>query len=540
MDAPTATPSLDRHAVVDRFGVAVPLADPDSEREQQLLDDLIELQAREALIEARRARTIEQLRALTERRIAATAAARSASSGDNSADARGGATWTPRFTARRELATELATLLRESERAAETRIAHAELLGAQLAETADALERAAITPRHAQLIIDRACDLPADARGEFERLALAAAERMGVGPFARRLRRLRELMHPDPIEQRAEVASAERWVAVEPAADAMAYLTAYLPAVDAVAIHDRVSRIARDLAGEGETRTAAQRRADVFTALLVAGEVPGGTCEVSGSTSQVSGGACEVSGGARELSGSCCGCGAAAHPAGGAGARTPLGHGIRPRVSITVPALTLLARAGAEVPVDRLAAHLEGYGPIDDETAARWAARAPSFRRILTDPHTGAVLSVGRERYAVPADLAAALRVRDDTCRFPGCVRAASSCELDHTVDWAHGGETSADNLAHLCRSHHQLKHRTSWGVKHLGAGRLEWTSPRTRVHVTEPPGFDDPPRVRSTARKATEARPVRSRERRDDGSPPPRPRRQFGPRAPLPDEPPF
>lgn len=517
MDAPTATPSFDRHAVVDRFGVAVPVADPDGEREQQLLDDLIELQARESLIEARRARTIEQLRALTERRVAATAAARSASSGADFADARRGATWTPRFTARRELATELATLLRESERTAETRIAHAELLGAHLSETADALERAVITPRHAQLIIDRACDLPAETRAEFERLALSAAERMGVGPFARRLRRLRELMHPEPIEQRAETASAERWVAVEPAADAMAYLTAYLPAVDAVAIHDRVNDIARHLAGDGETRTAAQRSADVFTALLVAGEVPGGSCDAFG---------CD---------------GAASSPGtSGDSGRVPLGHGIRPRVSITVPALTLLARAGVDVPADARAAHLEGYGPIDDETAARWAARAPSFRRILTDPHTGAVLSVGRERYTVPADLAAALRVRDDTCRFPGCVRAASSCELDHTVDWAHGGATSADNLAHLCRSHHQLKHRTSWGVKHLGAGRLEWTSPRMRVHVTEPPGFDDPPRVRSTVRKATEAIPVGSRERRDDGSPPPRPRRQFGPTAPLPDEPPF
>jgi len=527
MDAPTATPNLDRHALVDRFGVAVPVADPDGELEQMLLDDLIELQAREALIEARRARTIEQLRRLGERRIAARASRSddaAARSERPSADARGTATWNPRFIARRELAAELTTLLRESERTAETRIAHAELLGAQLSETADALARAVITPRHAQLIIDRACDLPVEARAKFERLALSAAERMGVGPFTRRVRRLRELLHPEPLEERAQTAADQRWVAVEPAADAMAYLTAYLPAIDAVAIHDRVSAIARDLAGDGETRTAAQRRADVFMALLVAGEVPGGTCETS------------VTGGDYT-----------ARRAGAAQARVPLGHGIRPRVSITVPALTLLARAGADVPADRRAAHLEGYGPIDDETAARWAARAPSLRRILTDPHTGAVLSVGRERYTVPADLAAALRVRDDTCRFPGCVRVASTCELDHTVDWAHGGPTSADNLAHLCRSHHQLKHRTSWGVRHLGAGRLEWTSPRRRIHVTEPPGFDDPPRARRSTPARDDRRPTpppRDDRRptpppRDDGRPTPPPRR-LPPAKPLPDDPPF
>lgn len=521
MDAPTAAPSLDRYAVVDRFGVAVPLVDPDSELEQQLLDDLIELQAREALIEARRARTINRLRELAERRIAgrrrSVAGLDSADASSRQSDARGGTTWNPAFTARRELATELATLLHESERTAETRIAHAELLGAQLHETADALERAVITPRHAQLIADRACDLPPEARAEFERLAVAAAERMGVAPFARRVRRLRELLHPEPLEQRATTATEGRWVAVEPASDAMAYLTAYLPAVDAMAIYDRVSAIGRDLAGGSETRTAAQRRSDVFTALLVAGEVPGADANVCGG------------GKTRTVEG--------ATGSGAMQAALPLGRGVRARVSITVPALTLLDRVGADVPADRRTAHLEGYGPIDDETAARWAARAPSFRRILTDPHTGAVLSVGRERYTVPADLAAALRVRDETCRFPGCVRAASSCELDHTFDWAYGGDTAADNLAHLCRAHHQLKHRTSWGVKHLGAGRLEWTSPRRRIHITEPFGGDDPPRTRhGDERKA----PPALTPQRDDGSPPKRVRRTFGSTTPLPDDAPF
>lgn len=532
MDAPTAAPSLDRHAVVDRFGVAVPLVDPDSELEQQLLDDLIELQAREALIEARRARTINRLRELTERRIAgrqrSVAGLDSADASSRQSDARGGATWNPAFTARRELATELATLLRESERTAETRIAHAELLGAQLHETADALERAVITPRHAQLIADRACDLPPEARAEFERLAVSAAERMGVAPFARRVRRLRELLHPEPLEKRATTAADGRWVAVEPASDAMAYLTAYLPAVDAVAIHDRVSTIARGLTGDSESRTAAQLRADVFTALLVAGEVPGsdaGSCVADRlraveSQRLTSAGAISVDASGVDAS------------RGG-----PLGRGIRARVSITVPALTLLARVGADVPADRRAAHLEGYGPIDDETAARWAARAPSFRRILTDPHSGAVLSVGRERYTVPADLAAALRVRDETCRFPGCVRAASSCEIDHTVDWAHGGDTAADNLAHLCRAHHQLKHRTAWAVKHLGGGRLEWTSPRRRTHITEPFGGDDPRRTRVDTAPTG---PGKLRSTRDDGSPPKRVRRKFAPTTPLPDDAPF
>ncbi len=130
---------------------------------------------------------------------------------------------------------------------------------------------------------------------------------------------------------------------------------------------------------------------------------------------------------------------------------------------------------------------LEGHGPIDRETALELAASAPSFTRLLTHPETGAVLSVGRASYAVPADLRTWLRVRDGTCRFPGCSRAARSCEIDHTRDWQFGHGTNHDNLAHLCPAHHHLKHQTGWAVRHRGGGVLEWTSPSGHAYTTEP-----------------------------------------------------
>src|SRR5690606_16807608 len=105
---------------------------------------------------------------------------------------------------------------------------------------------------------------------------------------------------------------------------------------------------------------------------------------------------------------------------------------------------------------------------------------------------TGLALSVGRESYTVPSGLRAALARRDATCRFPGCGVAADRADLDHTTDWADGGTTNADNLAHLCRKHHVLKHQTGWSVRRARAvhadgsasdppglgGTLEWTSP--------------------------------------------------------------
>ena len=77
-------------------------------------------------------------------------------------------------------------------------------------------------------------------------------------------------------------------------------------------------------------------------------------------------------------------------------------------------ALAALTMAG----ISDAPATLDGYGPIDPETAARIAVNAPSFTRILVQPETGAVLSVGRNQYRVPADLQRAVRLRDGTCRL--------------------------------------------------------------------------------------------------------------------------
>jgi hypothetical protein len=132
-------------------------------------------------------------------------------------------------------------------------------------------------------------------------------------------------------------------------------------------------------------------------------------------------------------------------------------------------------------------AELDGYGPIDAETARRLAAHAPSFQRILTHPETGAFLSYGRTSYRVPVDLAGYLAVRDGGCRFPGCGRRARHTDLDHTVDWARGGSTSHENLAHLCRKHHRLKHRTRWRMTQEPGGVIRWTSPAGHVLRTHP-----------------------------------------------------
>jgi hypothetical protein len=90
------------------------------------------------------------------------------------------------------------------------------------------------------------------------------------------------------------------------------------------------------------------------------------------------------------------------------------------------------------------------------------------------------------------------LRVRDETCRFPGCSRPAMTSDVDHTQPWADEGTTDCDNLAHLCEPHHRLKHLSQWRVTQEPGGILHWTSPGKRSYRTDPANPIGPPRPRA------------------------------------------
>ena len=83
------------------------------------------------------------------------------------------------------------------------------------------------------------------------------------------------------------------------------------------------------------------------------------------------------------------------------------------------------------------------------------------------------------------------IRVRDLTCRFPGCQQPAEFCDIDHTI--AHPtGPTHPSNLKCLCRKHHLLKTfwtgTGGWADRQLADGTMIWTAP-TRQDVQDGPG---------------------------------------------------
>jgi HNH endonuclease len=141
--------------------------------------------------------------------------------------------------------------------------------------------------------------------------------------------------------------------------------------------------------------------------------------------------------------------------------------------------------------------HLTGYGPITADTARRLAAEeSGTWRRLLTDPDTGALLDISAHRYRPPQRLRDYLAARDDTCAFPTCHQPAHRCQPDHTIPFHQAGPTRRDNLALTCPRHNRAKTTgTGWTYQHNPDGTFTWTTPtghRYTGAATRPE--DDPP----------------------------------------------
>jgi hypothetical protein len=108
---------------------------------------------------------------------------------------------------------------------------------------------------------------------------------------------------------------------------------------------------------------------------------------------------------------------------------------------------------------------------------------------MLADPDSGYLVNVAERQDRPSAALDRVVRARDRVCRFPGCSRPATrgqGTDLDHTIPWPRG-ETTASNLAVLCRHHHLLKHSPGWSTKLHADGVMEWVSPSGKTYRTEP-----------------------------------------------------
>lgn len=303
----------------------------------------------------------------------------------------------------------------------------------------------------------------AEARTRVARLDEELAELAGTVTtvrFRQRARVLRaKIEPPDDVTRRHARALADRRMVVEHAADGMSWVQLFVTSVDAAKIRARLDATAIEVSGHpNEQRSIDQLRADLATDWLT-------------------------------------------------GAGTPTA--VRTEIIVTVPMLTLTGRpgggqgsghgagvrvgAGADSPaptigvVDAEPAELDGVGPIDPATARELFADAPSFLRLAVDPVTSAPLRLDRTRYRVTKAQRRWLALKYGRCTRPGCNRLATAADIDHLVDWAHGGGTDLENLAPTCRPDHCLKHQARFIVSRSRDGSIAWRSPVGFIAETRP-----------------------------------------------------
>lgn len=151
---------------------------------------------------------------------------------------------------------------------------------------------------------------------------------------------------------------------------------------------------------------------------------------------------------------------------------------IHPTIQVTVAATTLTGQ-------DDRPAELDSHGPLHPNTARALAGTTKGWTRLFLNPR-GFVTRT--DTYTPTEPMVRFLRARDQHCRFPGCQAPIHRCEHDHNHDWAQGGTTRLDNLTHLCRTHHTLKHPDNpdlarWTARQTSDHTLQWTDPDGRTH---------------------------------------------------------
>jgi len=330
---------------------------------------------------------------------------------------------------------EIAAVTRQTPRFVQHRIKLAHTLVTRLPLTMAALRAGVIDEYKAHRVAIATEVLSAESAALVEQRVIPRAGNCDAATLNRRLRYAVARVDPAAAAARAEARRAARKVRHIPLDDGAGMLTIQGDVERTQIAHDRLTTLARQLKSAGDDRTMDQLRTDIALDCL------------AGKTLQHT----------------------------------------KVHVYLTIPATTALG-------VDTKPGHLAGYGWLPAQRALELAAHEDAtWQRILTDPATGHVLDVGRNKYRPPAALRDHLRVAFPTCTGPGCRQPSHRCDLDHLVPFP-AGPTTSTNVRPLCRPHHNQKTHGGWRaeISPDGSG-LTWITKHGYRFPYEPEPIADP-----------------------------------------------
>ncbi|WP_221584324.1 HNH endonuclease signature motif containing protein [Microbacterium sp. G2-8] len=440
----------------------------------------------------------------------------------------------------RSMGAEVASALRVSPRTAQARLEEAAELVEGFPATQAALSSGFLTRAHAREIVAAGGHLTGRLRARFERRIIPEAETRTPGQLRRIARALVEQVRPSSFAERHGRARDRRGVFVTDLDDGMSELCAVLPSPLAHGIHDRLTQMGHTVISDRRAAAREKRKEERRLARRQAraaahdGDAPGLSDPAISPHERDDEHATRASAGldagidpdsagappsprptradasveepieervdtrtlshvrADLLSDILVTASPTAHRLHAAGTEATLAE-LRATVQVAIPVaqITTPDTATAAPTIDEAL-------PIDAESARVLAGQASGWDRLFIAVETGDVMRT--DRYQPTAAQRRMLVARDLTCRFPGCNQPARRSDVDHTVDYARGGETRVGNLGHLCRSHHMVKHHSPWSVMQRDGGVFEWTSPTGRRYRSDPASRvmftegDDPP----------------------------------------------
>jgi hypothetical protein len=219
---------------------------------------------------------------------------------------------------------------------------------------------------------------------------------------------------PASVVARRRHAEADRRVTLRPAPDTMTWLTALVPVKAGVAAYAALTEAADTARASGDPRSKGQVMVDALVGRVLGGDTTGP------------------------------------------------GH---PQVSLHLVMTDLDLFGSADEP-----AHLDGYGPIPSELARELVVGACSraervwLQRLYCRPDTGELVAADARSRPFRGSLARFIRLRDRVCRTPWC--DAPVRHLDHPIESASGGPTSATNSQGLCEACNYAKQAPGWQAR--------------------------------------------------------------------------